>query len=116
MTGIGLILAGTMAAHADAPDVPGAMELHITAPTLATALIQFSQQTGLQLLFATDGGATSIKAPVVQGTYTPGEALGELLRNSGLTFRFVNARTISVTRAQGARTGAPAEDRPAAGP
>ena len=63
---------------------------------MMAALVQLSQQTGLQLLFPTDG-ATRMAAPKVEGHLTPRAALEKLLRDSGLTFEFVNDRTVSVS-------------------
>jgi hypothetical protein len=103
MAGIGVLLL-SVGSRADVSEPARAIELNITAPTLATALLQFSQQTGLQLLFPTDGDATRLHAPIVQGSYTPSEGLEVLLRNSGFTFRFVNARTVSVSWAQTVKT------------
>jgi hypothetical protein len=85
-------------AFAEAPETVGAKEIRITAPTMVAALIQFSQQTGLQLVFPTDGTG-DMAAPKVEGTLTPRAALEQLLQDSGLTFTFVNARTISVSQA-----------------
>jgi iron complex outermembrane receptor protein len=82
-------------------DEPAALdtEVHIaiSASTIAAALVQFSQQTGLQILFATDG-AMHLTAPRLTGTMTQRAALEYLLRDSGLTYEVVNSRTIAVRR------------------
>jgi hypothetical protein len=88
---------GLCAAAAEPPAATqDRIELRIDAPTMMAALVQFSQQTGLQLLFPTEG-ATRIVAPRVEGHLTPRAALEQLLRDSGLRFEFVNARTVSVS-------------------
>jgi hypothetical protein len=96
VTGIGLLLLGLGAGAAEPSETDDSIELRIDAPTMMAALVQFSEQTGLQLLFPTEG-ATRIAAPRVQGHLTPRAALEQLLRDSGLTFEFVNARTVSVS-------------------
>lgn len=73
------------------------LALKVTAPTIVGALIQFSQQTGLQLVYPSDD-TIGLAAPKLEGTYTPKAALKYLLEDSGLTFEFVNERTILVTR------------------
>ena len=83
-------------AAAEPAETQDRVELRIDAPTMMAALVQFSQQTGLQLLFPTEG-ATRIAARRVEGHLTPRAALEELLRDSGLRFEFVNARTVSVS-------------------
>ncbi len=70
---------------------------NITAPSLVDALIQFTEQSGLQLAFPTRGGATSLPAPQVVGELTPQAALERLLKDSGLKYEFTNDRTVSIT-------------------
>jgi hypothetical protein len=76
------------------------VSIHITARTMTAALIQLSEQTGLQLLFQTDAAATQLSAPAIEGRFTPRAALEQLLRDSGLTYHFVNERTVSIARAR----------------
>ena len=84
---------GALASSSDQVTV----EIRIHAPTLVTALLQFSQQTGLQLVLPLNNDSAQRKAPVIDGMFTPKDALEALLRESGLTYTFVNARTISVS-------------------
>jgi hypothetical protein len=97
------LLLGVGAPGAAAPPAQPEVELRITARTMAAALIQFSEQTGLQLVFPTDD-AGERAAPTVQGRFTARAGLERLLRDSGLTYQFVNERTISVSSVRG--TGA----------
>jgi hypothetical protein len=87
---------GLCAVAAEPTDTQDRVELRIDAPTMMAALVQFSEQTGLQLLFPTEG-ATRLVAPRVEGHLTPRAALEQLLRDSGLRFEFVNPRTVSVS-------------------
>jgi iron complex outermembrane receptor protein len=92
---MGLLIAWLCAPAAELPGSKEQVEFRINAPTMVAALIQFSQQAELQLVFPTDG-ASGIAAPKVEGSLTPRAALEQLLKDSGLTFQFVNARTVSV--------------------
>lgn len=92
---LGLLLLSCCAGAAERPDQSQRVEFKINAPTMVAALIQFTQQTGLQLVYPTDG-ANHIAARKVQGSLTPQAALEQLLQDSGLTFQFVNARTVLV--------------------
>jgi len=67
----------------------------ITAPLMTEALIQFTQQSGLQLAFPVDG-ATKLPARKVVGNLTATAALEKLLEGSGLRYEFTNERTVSI--------------------
>ncbi len=67
----------------------------IDASSMVKALIQFTEQSGLQLAFPTEG-AHALPAPRVVGRLTPREALEQLLKGSGLQYEFTNDRTVSV--------------------
>jgi len=82
----------------------------ITAPSMVQALIQFSQQSGLQLAFPT-AGATELPARPVIGEYTTTAALDTLLAGSGLTYEFTNERTVSIRPVQDARATRPIEGK-----
>lgn len=70
--------------------------LDIPAQPLAAALQAFAEQTGLQLVFETRiaAGRTS---PEVKGEFSDRKALQRLLGDSGLTFRFLDERTVAVS-------------------
>ncbi len=91
---LGILLPCAFAAAKEAPTEP--VSVNIDAPSLGQALIQFTQQSGLQLIFPTSGPSAALPAPHVAGTYTPRAALERLLKNSGLTFEFINERTIAI--------------------
>jgi iron complex outermembrane recepter protein len=73
----------------------------IPAQPLPSALIQFSEETGIQLFFDASI-ARGIQSPGANGTMTPQEALARLLSGTGLTFRFTNATTVTLQRATAA--------------
>jgi hypothetical protein len=78
--------------------VPGKIEklaLKIAATTAPQALAEFVRQTGFQVLFDFDA-IRDITTHEVSGQLDPGEALSRMFEGSGLTFEFINDRTISV--------------------
>ncbi len=112
MAGIFLSLLCAVAG-AEEPPVQS-VTLDIDAPTMVKALIQFTQQSGLQLIFPTDEEAARIPARKLTGTYTPEVALDRLLKGSGLQYEFINPRTIAI-RLQKSTTSLPADGREAQG-
>jgi iron complex outermembrane recepter protein len=81
----------------------------IRATSLAAALRQFANQTGLQIAYFTKVGGNRPTQPV-SGTHTAEEALRILLGTSGLTFERIDDTTIAIRSVEPA-TGA---DKPAA--
>ena len=91
----------------------------ISPQPLNRALRDFALTSGLQVSFPDDMALGHTSAEVA-GSYTPEEALSELLAGSGLSFRFTSVDTVTLERAQpSGMSQAPAgEDRhsaPAAG-
>jgi iron complex outermembrane recepter protein len=80
------------------PSVWGAppTDFHIEAGDATLTLNEFSRQAGLQLLFdfSVVRGRTT---QAVKGPYEPRDALRRMLASTGLTFDFVNPRTLAVT-------------------
>jgi hypothetical protein len=104
-----LALAGTIGvprAHADALDK---LPFKIAASTAPQALAEFIHQTGYQVLFDFDA-VRNFTTREVTGELDPQEALSRMLVGSGLTFEFINARTISVR--PGPPIAVPAAQRP----
>ncbi len=72
-----------------------ARNFDIPAQPLTEALVQFGQQSGLQV--AADGAlAASMRSVAIRGSFTPTEALTRLLAGTGLTFQYTGAATIQV--------------------
>jgi len=69
----------------------------IPAQPLGTALVRFSEATGIQLFFDATI-ARGLQSPGVSGSMTRQDALGRLLSGSGLVYRFTNATTVAVER------------------
>src|ERR1700677_1132701 len=74
---------------------PRPAHVDIPAQPLVTALRQFADQTGLQLAVETSiaTGKTSV---AVKGTLSSEDALERLLQGTGLTYRFLDNRTVAV--------------------
>lgn len=67
----------------------------LPAQPLDSAVLAFSKQSGIQLVFdATLGGGA--RANAVEGKYTVREALDRLLAGTGLGWRFLNKRTVTI--------------------
>ncbi|MEP7243754.1 MAG: FecR domain-containing protein [Gammaproteobacteria bacterium] len=72
------------------------LPLNISAQPLESALQQFAQQSGLQVLFPSDGAVMRRPAPAMSGLHTPPEALDQLLADTGLRYEYVNSRTVAI--------------------
>ncbi len=79
----------------DQPHSPGAIQAQIGAQSLEQALATFSRQSGLQVIYA---------SALVAGRQSPGAPAGlpaaavleHILSGTGLTFSWVNERTVSI--------------------
>lgn len=76
----------------------GDKKLIIEAQPLASALREFSQQTGIQVGYASEL-ADGIETQRVEGIEAPDVALETLLASSGLDYRFVNDDTVVIQAA-----------------
>src|SRR5688572_25350545 len=76
---------------------PASINVSIQPQPIRAALKEFGEQTGLQVLLRVEDVSTDgIMAPAVTGKLTPKVALDKLLEKSGLTYEFVNARTVRI--------------------
>lgn len=67
----------------------------IPAQSLNNALMQFAAESKLALMFSTDM-IRGIQAEALQGEMTAEQALNRLLHNSGFSYRFVDATTVTL--------------------
>ena len=99
----GLCLALTVALSAGSaiaqgtPDTPP-MAIAIPAQPLAQAIVTFNVQTGLQIVAPADLVA-GLSTSGLQGSYTPEQALQQLLAGTGLTHSYADANTVTLERA-----------------
>ena len=82
-------------AAGQSPGASSIKDLSIPAEPLANALNDLAQQSGLQVMFASELVA-SLRSPEVKGSLTPTQALQQLLSNTGLRYEFVNPHTITI--------------------
>ena len=90
----GLLLLAAAASHAQASRVDK-LAFKISAGTAPEALAEFVRQSGLQVLFDFDA-IRRFNTHEVSGQLNPTEALSRMFEGSGLTFEFINERTITV--------------------
>jgi iron complex outermembrane receptor protein len=77
---------------------PAKYHFKIDSQPLGTALQQFAEQSGVQIIFfsrVTEG----LQAPALNGSYTVSGALEMLLSGSHLIFRVINPKTIEIRSA-----------------
>jgi hypothetical protein len=78
-----LALLGGQQAYAQADRI---VDFNITATNLSDALNQFAQQSDVPIIFRSEAMVGRHVHPL-HGSYKPREALGMLLRGSGLTYK-----------------------------
>jgi iron complex outermembrane receptor protein len=102
---VGLLL-GRVAIAADT-----AQHFKIPPQSLNNALMKLAGDSNLEIIFAADkvGG---IKTNTLDGTMTPTQALSQLLQGSGMTFRFVDAGTVTIEPSGNFRKTATTPNKP----
>lgn len=92
------LAAGWVPVEAAEQPVPHQLDVHIAAQPLESALAALADQTGLQFAYhgKIDAG---LSAPEVSGHYTVDAALLKILHPAGLTYHYINARTVVIDRA-----------------
>ena len=83
-----------------------ARHFEIPSGDLQAALLAFSQQAGLQLLYPA-GLTAGHRTQGVQGDYTPAQALDLLLAGTGISHRFTEANSVTLERAAAQEEGGP---------
>lgn len=72
-----------------------AIEFRIPAQALSSALLQFSQTSGIKMFFKADV-ARNIESEGLSGQYTPQQALERLLKNTGVQYRFTESESVTI--------------------
>ena len=99
------ILLGVAAAAAAAQSADAQQKIHqidIDSSALNAALAQLARQTDIQLARFSDSGSADTLVGPLHGAYTLEQALGHLLAGTGMTYRFVNERTVAIVKATAA--------------
>src|SRR5258708_2093176 len=92
------IIAGLFLASALWAAEPATKSFDIPAAPAEQALKAFSIQSGQEVLFAT-ATTGKVRTNAVKGDYTPGEAIDQILKGTGLVaIRDESTGTISITR------------------
>jgi outer membrane receptor protein involved in Fe transport len=96
---IAILCSGMAVANAQNSDRPPEhampIRLVVAAQPIAAALNEFARQSGLHVVIGSDV-ATGVKSAAVEGLLTPDAALDLLLRNTGLRYEYLDARTVAV--------------------
>lgn len=86
------------AAEAAAPQAASqTVRFNVPPGPLANGLARYADASGVQLLYSTEL-ADGLRTQGVRGSFTREEALNRLLAGTGLTFRFVDERTVQIAR------------------
>lgn len=93
--GAGVPMAETLLAQAN-----DTFTFDLPAKPLAQALIDVGRITGLSILY-TQEDTNALTSPVLAGKMTAEQALRTVLAGSGYSYRFTNARTVTLVRVQG---------------
>src|SRR4051794_7291535 len=96
---------------ADVPSAPVRKPTAISAGPLEEALQALARDRDLQVAYASEE-VNSLITPGASGELTIDEALTQLLRNTGLTYRHSGENGISILRAPPARSAAPEKKPP----
>ncbi len=94
-TGGALAVLLLMAFTTGAADLGESVRFNIAAQSLDTALLRFSEQAGIQVL-ATAQDVADKKTTGVRGEYTAEKALLALLKGSGLAYRRISDRAVTI--------------------
>lgn len=76
---------------------PVRISFTIESQPLPDALYAWAQQAGLQIIWPEDSKAATLMAPRLSGSFTAESALQQLLMGSGLTYSFVDSRTVAIS-------------------
>ncbi|WBM31998.1 MULTISPECIES: TonB-dependent siderophore receptor [Pseudomonas] len=92
--GLAMLPTVAVAPHASAAEQQQAYAFAQLAQPLAQALSAFSRTTGQSVVYTV--ALPGVQAPALTGTYSAEQALQQLLASSGLTWRRLDARTLTL--------------------
>ena len=72
---------------------------NIPRQSLSSALLQFSESTGVKTFFKADV-ARNITTSSLSGNYTREQALQKLLANTGVDYRFTDTKSVTLVTAE----------------
>src|SRR5690242_7433982 len=83
----------------EAESSSAAVNITIAAQPLDKALDSWAKQTGYQILWSDEKGLGDLMAPKIDGALTPEAALRQLLARTGLTYQFVDDKSVAIQAA-----------------
>lgn len=92
---VALTLCIVVVAIADDPLAPLKKTTNIPAQSLGAALQELAKERGFQIVFVSED-VNSLRTGGAVGDLTPMEALQKLLEGTGLTFRYLDEKTVVV--------------------
>ena len=98
-----LTLLTMMQAQSACAEPKQAIEFQIPPQELSSALLQFSQASGVKTFFRADI-TRNIDSQGLSGRYTPRQALEKLLKNTGIQYRFTDTESVTLSSEQGSLT------------
>lgn len=95
------VLLASLGQSSSAPAVDNANKIHFDIPSnnLATALLAYSDATGIQLNYP-QALVSGLKSSSVTGDYTPEQALQKLLAGANIAYQYVDNDAIALAEAQ----------------
>ena len=92
---VALTLCIIVVAIADDPLAPLKRTTNIPAQSLGAALQELAKERGFQIVFVSED-VNSLRTGGAVGDLTPTEALQKLLEGTGLTFRYLDEKTVVI--------------------
>ena len=90
-----------VAVGAAAADLDSKIRFNIPAEPVSAALSTFADQSGIQVMTAT-ANLTGIESPGVSGVHTARAALEAVLKGTGLVFRAISDRAVTIESSRSA--------------
>ena len=91
-----LMLLAIMQASSVVAETGQKQDFNIPAQSLSSALLQFSENTGIKTFFSADV-VRDIKTQGLTGSYTPQQALEKLLANTGVSYHFTDTQSVALS-------------------
>lgn len=92
-----VLAAGSIVTNACAQEAGERVNFEVPAQSASSALNQFAEQADITLVFSEDT-VSGVTVRRLQGSFTTQQGLAAMLEGTGLSWRTVDGRTISITR------------------
>lgn len=90
-----ILMCSGVAAASDGHDAASKLDTHIAAGALGPALRALAQELRFQIVYASKEVA-ALKTHGAVGNFTPDEALQRVLEGTGLTYKYLDGRTVTI--------------------